>query len=318
MIKNKKKYLKFVQELELPVFYQPWWLDIVCEDGIWNVCIYEKKDGLVYGVLPYYVKRYLGKDVILMPPLTPYLGPWLRYNNETKRPKIYSFEKQVITDLLGQLPNTALQMFKLHPCMPNTHPFTWAGYDNSVRQTYILGNIKDHESLWQSMGGDLRNKISKAKKNNVIEVVESFDVFKSFLDNRFSTSQSSNPYPMSVLKKLDQKLFSKGQRVILKSTNSEGISAMTYLIFDNHTAYYIAGTYNPDNTDKNALSFLLYESIVFASDKVNVFDFEGSTIKSIESFFRPFGGKLTPYYRVYKASNIVYKFMAGLRNADFR
>ena len=47
-----------------------------------------------------------------------------------------------------------------------------------------------------------------------------------------------------------------------------------------------------------AMSYLLWQAILYTKDtlKLNVFDFEGSMIPSIEKYFRKFGGEITPYY----------------------
>ena len=46
----------------------------------------------------------------------------------------------------------------------------------------------------------------------------------------------------------------------------------------------------------------MIESIRHAKELgLKTFDFEGSVIPAIERYFRGFGGKLTPYYRVNKA-----------------
>jgi hypothetical protein len=55
-----------------------------------------------------------------------------------------------------------------------------------------------------------------------------------------------------------------------------------------------------------ANSFLILKTIEFASKVSKGFDFEGSMIKSIERFYRGFGGELTPYYQIWKNNMINY------------
>ena len=56
----------------------------------------------------------------------------------------------------------------------------------------------------------------------------------------------------------------------------------------------------------------MWEAIKFAKKLgIKYFDFEGSMVPQIERYFRGFGGKLTPYYRINKAKlplEILLKF----------
>jgi hypothetical protein len=56
----------------------------------------------------------------------------------------------------------------------------------------------------------------------------------------------------------------------------------------------------------------MWESVKHAKDLgLRYFDFEGSMVPQIETYFRGFGGRLTPYYRINRASlpiEIILKF----------
>ena len=47
---NKAQYKEFCEQHHLPIFYQPWWLDIVSSS--WDTVIY-KKSTTVFGVFPF-------------------------------------------------------------------------------------------------------------------------------------------------------------------------------------------------------------------------------------------------------------------------
>ena len=54
---NKDKYIQYcLIEKKVPIFSQPWWLDIVTEGGDWNVCLVEK-GGEIVASMPYIVTR---------------------------------------------------------------------------------------------------------------------------------------------------------------------------------------------------------------------------------------------------------------------
>ena len=84
---------------------------------------------------------------------------------------------------------------------------------------------------------------------------------------------------------------------------SQGIPiAGAFVIHDARTAYYLLGGYHSESKHHGAGTLALFDAIRHARGLgLKTFDFEGSMIPAIERYFRGFGGKLTPYYRVNKA-----------------
>ena len=104
---NQQFYREWVQGLqELPLFFQPWWLDIVCGGAEnWGVLIAKnKKSDEVEGIFTYYSRKRLGLRGIDMPPLTPMMGPLIFLpDNSQKQHSIYSYEIRVLKKLLAAL-----------------------------------------------------------------------------------------------------------------------------------------------------------------------------------------------------------------------
>ena len=74
------------------------------------------------------------------------------------------------------------------------------------------------------------------------------------------------------------------------------------------TNYYLWGGSDPQFRNSGTNSYCLWEAIKFSASVTKAFDFEGSMIKPFEKFFRAFGGKLTPYFHVYKKNPHTWKF----------
>ena len=127
LTERKKIYQAFcASQPELPLFFQPWWLDAVCVEGEWDVCLSLDKGGNVRGMLPYYLKKYYGFTVSTMPMLTPYLGPWIVY--PPKRKDRFSFENKVMKELIEQLPAVAFSRQDFPVVTQNSLPFIWSGF----------------------------------------------------------------------------------------------------------------------------------------------------------------------------------------------
>ena len=84
---NKTYYNDFCKKNELPIFFQPWWLDATAGKNNWGVAIYEKSNE-VFGVLPFFYKNKTILKFLGLPIFSQHLGPWLIYpkgqKNNTK------------------------------------------------------------------------------------------------------------------------------------------------------------------------------------------------------------------------------------------
>jgi hypothetical protein len=58
------------------LFQQPWWLDVLAP-GSWDAAVVVE-NGETIGRLPFVRKRRLGLTILSQPPLTPFLGPWIK------------------------------------------------------------------------------------------------------------------------------------------------------------------------------------------------------------------------------------------------
>ena len=73
--------------------------------------------------------------------------------------------------------------------------------------------------------------------------------------------------------------------------------ASLFLVWDEKQAYYVGGGINENS--RGLMSYLVWDAIKFSKEKgLNVFDFEGSDVPSIEQYFRKFGGVIIPVYTI--------------------
>ena len=79
------------------------------------------------------------------------------------------------------------------------------------------------------------------------------------------------------------------------------MAAIGLLIRPKVTTLILSGM-DKNYSQRGANELLIYEGIRLAKEKSNSFDFEGSMIAEIESFYRKFGGDFRPYMTVYKTT----------------
>lgn len=93
----------------------------------------------------------------------------------------------------------------------------------------------------------------------------------------------------------------KGDLIVRKVTTREGELLSTAILFkDLKRIYYILSTTSEQGRKQQANYFLLYHVIKEFSKRDLIFDFEGSEIQSIKSFFKKFGAveQIYPFVRM--------------------
>lgn len=298
---NKTYYNKFCKKNELPIFFQPWWLDSTAGKNNWGVAIYEKSNE-VFGVLPFFFKNKAIFKFLGLPTFSQHLGPWLIYPKGQKNNTKLAFEKEVLTNLINLLPKANVSVLKAHHSIQNILPFVWKGFDSTVKYTYILKDILNNESgLLENLSSGTRKNIKKAQK--IVEVIESEDASELFglIQKTFNRQRMKVPFNEAQLLNLYNSCVKKNScKILLAKDKQNNIHSGILLIWNNKTVYYLMGGSNPNFRNSEAMSLVMWESIKFASSFAREFDFEGTMVESIERFIRGFGATQHPYFQISK------------------
>lgn len=309
MSASKARYSEFCRAAYVPLQLQPWWLDAVCNADRWSVVLSYDKGGQVRGVLPYFLNRRWGLSIIQLPPFTTYAGPWLVYpdNPDFKENSRYGFERQVMAALIAQLPRVAFFQQNFLPEVQNWLPFYWAGFHQTTRYTYLLPDTSRPEELFRNLKNKLRTDLRTAE--SATEVVRESDADLLFWLNRRSFNRKGlrpPPYRRAPFENLHAALKEKGQSAcfIARDRTTGAPHAALYLAHDTRRATLLLSGFDPAlGRSSRALHGLYWQAILFCAERGLGLDFEGSMEPGIERALRAFGGKLTPYFQVWKAGN---------------
>lgn len=308
---DPKKYDQFVEHSpQGTVFCTRWWLDATARNQ-WSL-IANLKEGEIQAAWPI-VRRpsRLFSPAIVMPVLTPCLGPLFRQNDNAKFATKLSYQRKNLLQLIEKLPKFSSFLVRCHYTYRYWLPFYWKGFNQTTRYTYVITDLSDTEAVWKSLPIKTRNEI-KGAQNNGIDVQETDDLEEFWKLHRMTLSRKSieTPYSFDTVQKIDQACSKRGQRKIFVARNNQGHScAGAYIIWDHRSAYYLMGGIDSERKESNATSALLWKAILFSSSVAKRFDFEGSMIQSIESFFRSFGGEPMEYYSISKPAPTSLKIM---------
>lgn len=303
---NKEKYHQFCQtEKDLPIFVKDWYLDAVCGEGYWDVVLVEQNNEIL-ACFPYFVKKKLGFEYIIMPPMVKMMGPYLT-------PKVRSLKNshRYYQQLIEQLPKVDGFKQDFHPALTNWLPFYWKGYHQSTRYTYNL-DISNLDQVYAGLNRNMRRNIKKAEQQLRIESRHPLTTFYQLNQMSFDRQEISIPYSFDLLKKHDQALEkNKARQMLFALDEKDRIHSAAYLIWDRTSAYYHLSGDNPELRASGAGILLIWEAIKYAHQELQLtrFDFEGSMIENIEAIRRQFGARQAPYFRVWKYHNPLYEWL---------
>ena len=306
---EKMLYAQLCTVADVPIFMQNWWLDAVCTEG-WSVVVSLNEKGDIEAALTFATRQKLGFKTLSEPVLTPFCGVWFRQKTFKRRHEAIFYEKKHLQKLIEQLPSAHRYSFRLHVSLKDWQPFFWAGWQQETRYTYRL-NIENLATVFENFNENTKRNIRKSAQNFTIESGDNFDKFLEINALTYKRQQIKNPISLQTWQSVEQVLTEKNARSIFFAKNTEGsYEAAVYVIFDNSTAYYLAGGSTELGRSKGAMHGLLWQAIQEAAARgCRVFDFEGSMLQGVEPFFRGFGGELTPYFRVFKYSNRFLKYL---------
>jgi len=295
---NKEKYKAFIRNQYVPVFYQDWYLDATC-DSPWDVAIVED-DGDIVGILVYMIKRKFGLTYILHPQMCPYMGPLFFGMQETD--KVYK-------ELIESLPKHHLMIQEYFHSIPKLS----SNLTTSNKYTYTISSDESIDILRSKLSSDRRRRIRKAGEHFVYEETDSIQEFQAFLEHSFAHRNRSNPYGGIEMQRLDAALADHGARKIVKATDPEGkVVAMQYFMQDQKWVYNLANGVITDYRHY-ALSYILWNEIERAHDQRKSFDFEGSMIPGVETFFKSMGGTKTHYQSIYQSANPLIDLLVNIK-----
>ena len=297
--KQDHGYLALIQE-KGGIFNDPAWLDLF-GSRLRLYGIFAPPD-LMVGAFSLYHTRICGLKYIKNPITTPHCG--LIYRNEPgNRYKRNSHEKAIhtcIADFLRALKPAIIQ-FNLPPEVADAQPYLWKGFKVSPTYTYRLDLGTGMQDIFSQFNGKLRSDISKSQKDAVrVERTEDRSLVRDLVKKTFVRQKISISFEL--IDKILDRFSAPDNSFAFIAWQEDHLSAASFCVHDKTTAYYILGGYDQENRQRGAGSAALLASIEYARELgLQTFDFEGSMIPAIESFFRGFGGELTVKFSVHRA-----------------
>jgi lipid II:glycine glycyltransferase (peptidoglycan interpeptide bridge formation enzyme) len=309
---DKALYSKICNEKSgVPLFMQPWWLDIVCAE--WDAVVTNKGDH-VSGIWAYPVEKKMSVTMLRNPVLTPYLGPHVFYAQGVKDSSRDSYEYDTIAELMKQLPETKVWHLAIAPDIKHAGLFKKYKLAAQVQQTFLLDLTQPEETLLANMKESTRRNIKQAEKE--VTITESGEYLKELYQYQQHTLTRKGRQQAYTLRQMEQVMVACRQHnraALWVAKEGEKVQAIVWQVWDDERSYYLVGGQNPAAESYKAMTLLLWHSIKEAKRRGNaIFDFEGSMDEGVERFFRGFAGRRVLYLVLQKNESLLWKLKKTL------
>lgn len=281
------------------IFEQPWWLKAVAGE-YWDEITVWENDSLI-GRLPVCYSKSNKK--IEMPFLTQTCGIWIKVDSELSFNEQSNEIKKIVDNILAQIPDNVSIKIALDSSFKYFLPFCWKGFSIRPRISYRIEDLTDLDAIYQKFSKNIKRDIKSAKKKLTLLENCSIDTLMDIMNKTFSDQGRSYPVPYQVIKNVVTESEKHHAGKMFCAADSEGnVHACAYFVYDQNVFYYLIGGKDSKYKNSNAQTLILWEAIKYASSVSKIFDFEGSMVEGIETFFKRFGGLPVVYYEIQRQS----------------
>lgn len=285
-------------------FQESWWLE-AASPGSWDA-VEVDIGGQTVARMPFVVEEKFGARILTQPPLTQFLGPWVRSTGAAPA-RATSREMNLYGQLIDALPKHDLFAQQFSPEVVNWLPFYWNGFSQTTRYTQVLDVSSPAEEILAGM--DKRNRRQlRAAQNGVVAAVE--DDLRTFLnlnDLTFARQGIRPNYDHDLVYRLDAAIRAHTKRwVIIAREKDEGEAiAAIYMFKYGDTLYSLMSGQDPAKRDLNGGIVARWLQVQVAHKHGRFLDFQGSMIQSIERRNRNYGALARPYFSITRSNGVL-------------
>lgn len=218
------------------------------------------------------------------------------YHAKSNTSKQHHFHKQIMEALSSFLRSSHRHAYKID--LPthwvDTQPLQWQGFEVKPRYTYRVALSQSEDAILHAMDSAKRNKIHKAQREGYTITHEPaqqelFDLIRLQYKQAGIKLHEDMTERMLALLSMQHGIWTG----IIKDRKL--VAANVCAMVQREAINLFSGVDKEHGTAAGPLC--LYESILECKRRgLEVFDFEGSSVPSIEQYFRSFGGTMTTYF----------------------
>ena len=286
------------------VFHFSWWLTITADS--FRLLVARDERGRIIAGMPLPEKRRAGLRLLHSPVLTPYLGPIFDLAGVEG-----NCERLRIMRQYGELLARNLGTFDSFRCVagasgPDLQGFLWAGFQACLGYTFRFDASQAIADIQKGITRTHAQKLSKAKRLNLkVEKDFTVDVLLELNKLSFARKATTPPYTDETVRRLWHAATQRGMIDVYRACTAEGRPiASLFTVHDSRTTYQIISGFDPAFLDLPGQNCLLWTAAVDALAAGRHFDFEGSSIRGVETFYRRWGASAMPVWKLQKHGSL--------------
>lgn len=297
------------------VLAESWYIDLLTEGNWWATIFVQEGKEEWLAVMPLYETKRMGNVFSRQPLLSKYWGVIVKkLNGAPDDLKKMNHVKKCMEALLAvNLDRAAvLDYFTgINPVYPLE--YQWKGVQLGVRFTYMLSMERSIDDLRKGYSKSVRKRIRKLSESGFTNRLHhNSEHLEQVLMANVAEGRDLVPKnAIAPLKMLSEQALKLDKGFFLSTYSPEGrLAAAGFWVYNAQHVHFISGYVMPEFRKDNVMSLLVDHAIERSKSLSAAFDFFGSSIESIETFFRSFGALPIPYYRVIKAKfpfNLIWK-----------
>jgi hypothetical protein len=286
------------------VFHYSWWLEVTAQDL--QILVARDRNGALLGGIPLPNKRSAFLALYHSPHLTPYLGPIFDLHGIAGNyDRLYAM--RCYGEMLARrLPRFDSFRYSASAAGPDLQGFLWAGFQVNLAYTFRFSAGLTSDDLASAMSRTHSQKLSKAKRLQM-NVRKEADIEKLIGLNRmiFARQNQEPPFSADLVKRLWSEASSRNRARLYIAYTADGIPAAGLLtVNDNRTTFQIISGVNTAMPDIPGGNLVLWTALQEAVAEGRDFDFEGSSLRGVEVYYRRWGAAAVPVWTIEKTGSI--------------
>jgi hypothetical protein len=318
---RKVLYDSFCREQgDVPVFLNPWWLDLDAGAKNWDVVLVENNSQII-AALPYCLVKLKVFKGIGDPPVAPYQGYHICYpKDQVKTASRIAWEYNAVKLLFEGLPRLTFFFQHFPPEIKNWTPLYWLGYRQTTKYSYLIDDLSQPDKIFGEFENRARTLIRKAESALVVYEEKDSQNLLDLIGLTYKKQNLKPPYDLDRLANLTGAVISKKVGKIYAAKDGEGnVHAVAFVVWDRGKTYYVIQAGHPSFLSGGGAALVVWHAIKDAADDgMESFDFTGSMMPNVEKFLRSFGGVPVQRHYITKENGVLFYWLARMKEFSGR
>lgn len=183
---------------------------------------------------------------------------------------------------------------------PQFDASAFTGFEVSARDNYILPLLEPYAALVMNYKSNARNHIAKAYKKGV-RILNTLDATQYVELKKQHTGVNVDNHSYKILARLISWSLTNGNgQIVAAISPANDICAAAFFLKSGNRIVYLNSFSTPEGRKLRAMYAILNDVIRRYENSGLLFDFEGSSVESIATFFKSFNPSVEQYYYLYR------------------